>query len=199
MHPTSLLGYKYLWVDTFCIDQADPEDVGRNISTMDAVYALATLTICAADRDPKSGIRGLTQGSQNFQQATLRYSDDVQLMVTRPAEYFVERSRWNFRAWTFQERVCSRRGLTFVDDRVFFQCRQSVMCEDITMEKDALLEEWSLETKGALGRLFLEKPIRQYTKCLQLYTQRKLTYSQDRLVAFSANETLLSQSMNTSF
>ena len=141
MHLTSLLGYEYLWVDAFCIDQADTEDLRRNISTMDAVYALDTLTIYAADGDSNSGIRGLTQGSQNFQQATVRYSDDVQLMVARPAEYFVERSRWNTRAWTFQERICSRRGLIFFDYRFFFQGRQSVMYGEITMEKCALLEE----------------------------------------------------------
>lgn len=93
MHLTNLLDYKYLWVDAFCIDQADPEDLRRNISTMDAVYTLTTLTICAADRDSNSGIRGFTRGSRNFQQTTVRYSDDVQLMVTRSAEYFVERSR----------------------------------------------------------------------------------------------------------
>ena len=199
MHLTKLLGCRYLWVDALCIVQDDPEDLNSIITVMDSVYALATLTICAAGGDAQFGLRGLTQSGRNFQQALVRYSEDVQLMVTRPAEHFVDRSIWNTRAWTFQERICSRRSLIFVNDRVFFQCRQSVMCEDITMEHDALLEEWSLETKDALGRLFLGNPVRQYTKCVQLYTQRKLSYSVDKLAAFSAIERLLGQSMNTDF
>ena len=199
MHLTKLLGYKYIWVDALCIVQDDQEDWFDMAAVMDSVYALATLTICAAGGDAYFGIRGLKQGGRNFQQAIARYSEDVQLMITRPAEHFVERSQWNTRAWTFQERICSRRSLIFVDDRVFFQCRQSVMCEDITMEHDALLEEWSLETKDALGRLLLGNPVRQYTKCVQLYTQRKVTFPQDKLIAFSAIERLLSQSMNTGF
>jgi hypothetical protein len=199
IHLTKLLGYKYIWVDALCIVQDSSEDWIGMAAVMDSVYALATLTICAAGGDAYFGIRGLKQGGRNFQQAIARYSEDVQLMITRPAEHFVERSQWNTRAWTFQERICSRRSLIFVDDRVFFQCRQSVMCEDITMEHGARLEEWSLETKDALGRLFLGNPVRQYTKCVQLYTQRKLSVSGDKLVAFSAIERLLSQSMNTGF
>jgi hypothetical protein len=199
IHLTKLLGYKYIWVDALCIVQDDKEDWIGMAAVMDSVYALATLTICAAGGDAYFGIRGLKQGGRNFRQAIARYSEDVQLMITRPAEHFVERSQWNTRAWTFQERICSRRSLIFVDDRVFFQCRQSVMCEDITMEHDALLEEWSLETKDALGRLFLGNPVRQYTKCVQLYTLRNLTFAQDKLIAFSAIERLLSQSMNTGF
>ncbi|KAF3003587.1 hypothetical protein E8E13_006800 [Curvularia kusanoi] len=200
IHLTRLLGYRYLWVDALCIIQGNKDDWASNAIVMDAVYERAALTICAAGgQDSTFGIRGLTRGSRKFQQAIVRYSKEVQLMITRPAEHFVERSQWNTRAWTFQERICSRRGFIFVNDRVFYQCRQSVMCEDITMEHDALLEEWSLETRDALGRLFLENPIRQYTKYVQLYTQRTLTFSRDRLPAFSAIQALLCERMNTAF
>lgn len=96
----------------------------------------------------------------------------------------------------------SRRCLIFVKDRVFFQCRQSVMCEDIRMEDDASSNEfqtWSLETKDALGRRLSENSVHQYTKCVQLYVKRLLTISEDKLPAFSAIAILLSGSLDTDF
>ncbi|KAH6614061.1 heterokaryon incompatibility protein-domain-containing protein [Boeremia exigua] len=202
MHLTNLLGYRYLWVDSLCIVQDDSSDFARIVYNMDAVYNLATLTICAAGEDAKSGLHGVTNGSRKLRQAIIRYNEEVHLMVTRPAEFFVEQSRWNTRAWTFQERVFSRRCLIFVDERAFFQCRQSVMCEDIHMEDDISSNDspmWSLEVKDAMDRIFLEHPIRQYLKFVQLYTQRELTYSTDRLAAFSAIAARLSKSLNNTF
>ncbi|KAJ8111190.1 hypothetical protein OPT61_g6156 [Boeremia exigua] len=202
MHLTKLLGYRYLWVDSLCIIQDHKDDWAMIVLAMDAVYTLATLTICADGANADSGIHGITNGSRNLRQATVRYSADVRLMANRPAEFFIVRSAWNSRAWTFQERVCSRRCLIFVDERAFFQCRQSVMCEDIQLEDDAPPHEsqvWSLEAKDALGRLFLENPVRQYSKCVQLYTKRLLTFSHDKLPAFSAIGTLLGKSLHTEF
>ncbi|KAK7448853.1 hypothetical protein VKT23_013582 [Stygiomarasmius scandens] len=38
-------GYDYLWVDTCCIDQTDPEDVARNIGSMYAYYQNAAICV----------------------------------------------------------------------------------------------------------------------------------------------------------
>ncbi|KAK7448852.1 hypothetical protein VKT23_013581 [Stygiomarasmius scandens] len=40
-----LLGFSYLWIDTCCIDQTDPEDVARNIGSMYAYYQNAAVCL----------------------------------------------------------------------------------------------------------------------------------------------------------
>lgn len=63
------------------------------------------------------------------------------------------------------------------------------MCEDIHMEGFSSLEgvqEWSLVLKDIPGRIFSENPLKQYTKCVQLYTERALTVVTDKLFAFTA-------------
>jgi len=199
---TKSLGYKYLWVDSVCIIQDDKEDWDAIVDVMDAVYNLAALTICAAGGDSSFGTRGIVNNSRQFRQTLIRYNETVQLMVSHPAEHFIKHGVWDSRAWTFQEHLCSRRLLIFVHDRVFYNCRQSIMCEDIHMEKDSVAggqQSWSLEMRDALGRLFSENPLRQYTKCVQLFTRRHMTKRSDKLPAFHAIATLLSTNLSSEF
>lgn len=67
------------------------------------------------------------------------YAPSIQLMVSYLAETFVKRSRWDTRAWTFQERMLSRRCLIFVDGRMYFQCYTTTMCENIVSEDSGML------------------------------------------------------------
>ena len=47
---TLKLGFNYLWVDHFCIDQTDQAEVKRQIGMVDLIYLNAKLTIVAAAR-----------------------------------------------------------------------------------------------------------------------------------------------------
>jgi hypothetical protein len=71
------------------------------------------------------------------------YSSDLQLMISRPSEVYIKSSKWNTRAWTFQERILSRRCLIFVKGRVYFQCCAIGMSEDIYADQEGA--GWSLE------------------------------------------------------
>ncbi|KAF2123916.1 HET-domain-containing protein [Dothidotthia symphoricarpi CBS 119687] len=202
MELTRLLGHKYLWVDRYCIIQDSIDDKRETIGVMDAIYTGAVLTICAANGDAGSGIPGIIRDDRKFSQTIGNYDDDVQLMVSQSAEFYINRSTWNSRAWTFQERLCSNRCLIIVDGRVCFQCRQSAMCEDIHMESNSSYggaNGWSLELKDVPGRLFSENPLRQYTKSVQLYTERRLSFVYDKLPAFSAIQKLLSVNLKSDF
>ncbi|KAH0430624.1 hypothetical protein CcaCcLH18_07659 [Colletotrichum camelliae] len=55
---TSSLGFSYLWVDRYCIDQRN-SDKHKQISQMDSIYQRAELTIiAAAGEDPSYGLPG---------------------------------------------------------------------------------------------------------------------------------------------
>jgi hypothetical protein len=42
-----MLGYKYLWIDAFCIIQSDETDKARELVKMDDIYRYALFTIYA--------------------------------------------------------------------------------------------------------------------------------------------------------
>ncbi|KAI0107835.1 heterokaryon incompatibility protein-domain-containing protein [Nemania sp. FL0031] len=57
---TRALGYRFLWVDKFCIDQDNPDERHRQIQQMNAIYQNSDLTIiAAAGKDENYGLSGV--------------------------------------------------------------------------------------------------------------------------------------------
>ncbi|CAG5181270.1 uncharacterized protein ALTATR162_LOCUS9678 [Alternaria atra] len=62
---TKRLGYKYLWVDRYCIDQTDRIDKHTQVLQMGEIYAAAQVTIvAAAGSDPSYGLPGVSSQSR---------------------------------------------------------------------------------------------------------------------------------------
>ncbi|KAH7408084.1 heterokaryon incompatibility protein-domain-containing protein, partial [Phaeosphaeria sp. MPI-PUGE-AT-0046c] len=122
VHVTLQLGYRYLWIDEYCIDQSDETHRKEQIEKMDQIYQGASLTIvAAAGTDKAYGLPGvLTTRRKGRKVARI---DDVILFSNGPDPCKVaERSKWFTRAWTFQESLLSRRLLVFTDYQMIFQC-----------------------------------------------------------------------------
>lgn len=186
------LGIGYLWIDSLCIVQGDAEVWGLNSNHMDTIYGYASLTICAADGDDaNAGLRALspaqsTQESSATQQYVGTIGRDTKLMVVYPSETYIARSAWNNRAWTFQERVLSKRLLIFAEGRVYFLCRSSTMSEDIYEE--AFPAGWWIELLHVPMKQYQQTsshPFLVYKYSIPLYTCRVLTHQHDILAAFS--------------
>lgn len=119
-------------------------------------------------------------------------------MVSHLAETHITRSDWNTRAWTFQERLLSRRCLLFADSRVFFQCRSTAISEDVVSEKESAC--WSIELVQAPLQLLRDlesRAFRVYMESVGLYTERILTRPKDILSAFTGLANLLGNAMDS--
>ncbi|KAF2270472.1 HET-domain-containing protein [Lojkania enalia] len=200
IHLVRSLGERYLWVDSLCIVQDSAKSWELNSAVMDLVYGNAHLTICAADGDShQSGLRGL------LPERIVRQHDElcapgVRLMVSRLAETYIESSKWNTRAWTFQERLLSKRCLIFTNDRIYFQCRSAAMSEDIIAEQRT--HSWSLELVHSPLKLLDEldsRGFRVYMTCVELYAKRTLGRPKDILAAFRGLTNLLGDRMGSPF
>ena len=120
---TLQLGYSYIWIDRYCIDQQNDAEKHRLIMNMGAVYRGATLTIIAAAGDsPHSGLPGVN-GTPRRQQYSHAVGTSGQRIISLDVpEYDIQDSVWNTRGWTFQELVLSRRRLIFTRSQMYFQC-----------------------------------------------------------------------------
>ncbi|KAK3492229.1 heterokaryon incompatibility protein-domain-containing protein [Neurospora hispaniola] len=106
------LGYRYLWVDRYCIPQEDGAAKHIQILNMGRIYSNSILTIIAAAGDePEYGLPGC--------KSTTRFL----VLYESPTDH-ITNSKWNTRGWTYQEGLLSKRRLVFTDLMVYFQCQE---------------------------------------------------------------------------
>ena len=186
---TRKLGERYLWTDSLALIH----DKGFQYHD-DWIYARAHLTVVAGSgQNANAGLPGVRKESRMWHQCIEEVVPNVKLMVTHLAEDYIATSQWDSRAWTFQERMLSRRCLLFVNGRVYFQCRRATFCEDMEMP---IPNGWSLDSIDMPTRIFREKPFVQFTSAVELYTRRELTNPVDILSAFAGVEQVLEKRLN---
>jgi hypothetical protein len=161
IHLTKLLGERYIWIDSICIDQDNIEDKHTLIGCMNRIYESACLTIVAAGgEDANAGLPGLSPASRVPERETniLPKSGTIRIVLSRPGLVtLVEKTRWNTRGWTYQEHVLSECCLFFTEREVFYSCPFHGKPEEgwqgeVDKFSGAHLSEWreayALETGG---------------------------------------------------
>ncbi|KAF2676979.1 HET-domain-containing protein [Lentithecium fluviatile CBS 122367] len=125
---TKELGYKYLWVDRYCLEQENLAEKHRQLQTMDVVYSHAQLTIIAANGSNLSyGLPGV-RSRPRICQKTLTIGRVSFVQIHDPD--FSRLYPWSTRAWTYQEGLLPRRKLVF-NDRGIFCVLQSNACRRV--------------------------------------------------------------------
>ncbi|KAF5010827.1 hypothetical protein FDECE_3036 [Fusarium decemcellulare] len=214
---TKLLGYRYLWIDRFCINQSDATERTDQIQKMDLIYSKAEAVIIAsAGVDEHYGLPGV--GSTKRLKQVLVNLDDVTIMSTgpHPASHVQETSRWWKRGWTFQEGVLSTRRLIFTEHQAFFECNRASWMEGlggVECISNRQTMDWSLWKNGSfLMSHYRGNPERQsgentktatdlriaqrmndFFRTVQQYTTRDLTFDSDSLNAVTGIMRFLSK------
>ncbi|KAL9105546.1 MAG: hypothetical protein Q9227_009290 [Pyrenula ochraceoflavens] len=191
------LGYQYLWVDYYCINGQDQDDRHYQIRNMHRIYAGADVTIIASEgEDSSAGLPGVGTTHRNRQsQATVGNYSLISFVPARASLDSVVNSKWNSRAWTYQEAVLSRRRLIFTGDQVIFECRA-------IQRQELLSESQSLSINNAVQPIGLNKWGTSYMRYARLalfpshgvgdidlnitdriseYTARQLSYARDAI------------------
>ncbi|TGO75234.1 hypothetical protein BELL_0226g00030 [Botrytis elliptica] len=129
MELTRKIGIRYLWVDTLCIVQDDPDDKSRLVSAMGNIYNGSTLTLIAAVGDnPHAGLRGVSRRPESPIEPyeIIDHGKLLTLSLCLPSLCEeVRKGKWYSRGWTYQEQCLSQRCLYFTSNELFFQCPES--------------------------------------------------------------------------
>ncbi len=218
---TQYIDEQYLWVDSLCIIQDGPKDKHVQIKDMDCVYAGAVLTIVAAGGDDaNAGLAGVRPGSRKVKQIVEKVSPETSLASPLPLQFKLDSSTWNIRAWTYQERLLSRRLLIFDPQGVYWQCRTLMCPEDLILEGANIVDsnmmsvrdrfrfldvdpEWynDASKRNNVGKTYIQllRPpaLTQYMWTLEEYTGRKLSYPEDILNAFTAIQNIVNTGLRS--
>ncbi|KAI2624296.1 HET-domain-containing protein [Hypoxylon sp. NC1633] len=199
------LGIRYIWIDSLCIIQGDPVDWEYESKRMAEVYGNAVLTIVAGrTADSRMGFLANTV-KQAHPPLMLRYGrtdrdgqdlGNIFLCIPRSAEV----GPLDIRGWCYQERVLSRRALSYGWEQVGFFCQRSGHLEDGCEVLDpsyqlrAQLFQSSEDAKSKTGgstkteqeRLRTLMLQRWYKEVFLNYTSRKLTNPHDVFAAVAS-------------
>ncbi|KAL1599749.1 hypothetical protein SLS60_007553 [Paraconiothyrium brasiliense] len=204
---TITLGYRYLWIDRYCINQEDAAKKHDLIAKMDIIYRGADLTIAAAaGHDENAGLPGV--GTTTRKKQAIVELDSCTILSTGPDPAFkTEQSRWRSRGWTFQEGLLSRRRLIFTEYQSWFECCEGgwmealggpellnnpdeVRCTSgkIGRSLDGRLLSHHLTSRGLIAdpddRVIATR-LDQFAQIVGRYSKRDLTFDEDSLNAFA--------------
>lgn len=191
---TSELGYRYLWIDSLCIIQGDPDDWKEQSVLMGSIYYNADCNIaamvaedgtkgCFGTRDPAVLSATLLSWKQDHEDAK---SYAISSVMRLPG------SSWNTpltrRAWVTQERYLARRQLCFLGNQVYWECTELVASEQ---EPNGLLRpQYWVQSSGSPGKPGLDFRSRAsvrdtWSDLVARYSSCKLTHASDKAIAIS--------------
>lgn len=178
----------YIWVDSLCILQDDPEDLAEELSKIPKIYGDALLTISAS--------KALTSGEGFLAPRAFRSSgvppvrlqfealDGFQSLLYQRSELGLEEAI-DQRAWTLQESFLSTREVRFNSHGISWSCLTEHKEYDRGDQLELSLLPFRRTEPGEL------KPYSSREFLLEKFWNRKLTFHADKLLAFSAVEAVL--------
>jgi hypothetical protein len=188
------LGIQFLWIDSLCIVQDDPNDWAYEAATTDSVYRNSFVTIAASraagtsdgflgDRTegPYVSVHFTRQGTTG---EVLAFSLPPSLVSQPGRSVWMEQEPLSNRGWALQERYLSQRTLHFTSSQVIFECEKRCLAEN--MDRDHSYHSLS----STLSENRFRKPgvpvrYREWYELATMYSMRKLSVADDKLPALS--------------
>ncbi|CZR68832.1 uncharacterized protein PAC_18732 [Phialocephala subalpina] len=195
---TLKLGYRYLWIDRYCINQQNNEQAMSQIQQMDSIYKDSEVTIvAAAGVGPGYGLPGVSRPRRPQSIVNLG-----QLQLINPgsiAREVLRESRWSTRGWTFQEAYLSKRRIIFTDEQVYYECSGMYSYESLNVplrkmhaEEGQILDKkyiYNLDGRNTDGKIVVfpggvgHEPLHIFDRIID-FSVKSLTYTSDKLSGF---------------
>jgi Heterokaryon incompatibility protein (HET) len=198
---------RYLWVDALCIVQDDDATKGVQIDQMASIYASALVTIVAlSGQSASSGLPGVLSPRPRNHQA-LQIAPGIYLAPRPRYSDLFKLSVYNSRAWTYQERILSKRCLFFTEQQVYFRCSIQTFCEDrhgactdtMRLQMNPFRDIGNISRSGPDRALYDGRVFSSYSSLVSDYTSKNMSYPSDILNAFTGISHTFSNKYQCSF
>lgn len=197
MYLASVIGERYMWADSLCIDHSDDAATGEQLNLMGGIYASAVVTIIAADGDSQYGLPGLkgVSGPRDLKQEVIPFGEET--IIRRNTGIFSMGSGTPYyeRGWTYQEYKMAQRRILFNTKEIHWECQCNVWHEELTFgtEVDKYIDPRLNDVLAGfpdLGSL---------AHIITNYNNRELTYDEDAQPGLSGLLSIVSRSFSGGF
>jgi hypothetical protein len=198
------LDLEFLWIDSLCIIQDDRQDWEEQCPRMENVYKNALVTIIAADAE--NSLAGFlkmvepskvsrTRSCQLDHHITVEYDWDEARQIPG-----IDNSLTSTRGWVLQERLLSKRCLSFRAGQINWECNRACLSDDLNHQYAVSYLGNGYTPKEPLESLTDPKEIREYwIRIVESYSYRKLTNPEDKLPALSGMARAISAKLNDEY
>lgn len=122
LETTKKLGFDYLWIDRYCINQSNKSELKAQVSQMDLIYGRAICCIIPFSADhPEMRIPGVSRPRSTLPERRI-FSTTFTATPPISTEQEIQDSRWYTRGWTYQEAVLSRQRLFIGTNTLLWHC-----------------------------------------------------------------------------
>jgi hypothetical protein len=204
------MGTRFLWIDSLCIVQDDPEDKNEEIAGMGSIYKNATYSIAAASaRTVHEGFLSTAKDDSVLTKLPL-YLDQCssEPIFVRPEGGDIsaheDEPLFN-RGWTLQEMILSPRMLVFDSYQLMVKCTESyfepIVPTSIQLDDTRLgglglpseifgvasreMMEWNKYRSGSVAQYLKREQLTLWRHLIHEYSRRELTLFTDRLPALA--------------
>lgn len=195
------LEMRYLWIDSLCIVQEgdDLQDWSREVKVMDKVYSNSFCNIAASEAQSGHDTMFYSRIPTMLESFVAHFN-----VEGRPGSYIisnawswdegVEDASINTRGWVLQERILSPRVLYFSKRQIFWECLERSCSESypkgmlgpnpkaVAQFKRCIVRAGFLEPRKKSKHMLFQ----MWTDIVSAYSCTRLTFANDKLVAFSA-------------
>jgi hypothetical protein len=181
---TKSLNLSYLWIDSLCIVQDDPEDWRHEAVLMSEVYGHSSINIAAADAENGKIGCFFQRNPRDIRPLRIKLVKQSSLGDYVIFDLYAQTERIQSgalikRAWAFQERFLSPRTLHFTCSQVFWECNRQIASEVFPTG----FVGFPYHSEVSLGRDWKLEEL--WPHIVRLYSMGKLTYGTDKLIALS--------------
>lgn len=192
------LGLRYIWIDSLCIIQDDPDDWFNEASQMYKVYSNSMFNICATTAIESS------QGLFTSRDPTRLQRCEANIPWYRDGGSFqiLDMGMWNnqilnaplnMRAWVVQEQLLSPRNIHFGPTQIFWECLETTTAEQFPHGMPKAIPFFGQSARRQLHQSSYDSQNEQQSKALEScwteivnrYAKAKFSHPEDRIIAFS--------------
>ncbi|KAK5270626.1 hypothetical protein LTR96_003903 [Exophiala xenobiotica] len=186
------LKIRYIWIDRLCIVQGCGEwamEAGKMMSYYANSYLTIVPVACSSAEESFLGQRQqwVSERMTGFWVGKPEREFQFNHPHWEHVETEVDRSAWNERAWTFQERLLSARSVFFGRNGIRFECRGAAFEEYNFHDPAQQNPEVFLPSPNTQSSEWdsLEKVRGKWYNMVTQYVERHLAFETDRLIALA--------------